>query len=464
MLEYKQKTFLITRWGSIVCYDYQKKSMYHTPIENGIIPEAALDFYSSGCYLVSDIIYNDKYLIESDSSGKYFHLKSRDSYLTAHPDGKINSFQSIKNPWERFFIINEDDIKILSFILSTNWISKTDNSVIEKEKISLLKDFSFQIGDSIFHLSENFNTPYGNFDATYRGNGNQSRISEITLWIDKWKPFTFIAYRPLVYFCTFGEKSTETLNISLRSLKILGKYKGDVLIITDINQEDIKVLCPETEGINLHIWNIYNQYNLDFYSSRFKIFEWENIYNFSPIIYMDTDIVVDKPIDELLVKIFYENKMSAQIEAFTQRLSDSSVGGSLINADDRYKNSFCEESGFNSGLITIPKIEIFAPTMKKIYKCIYRYADENKSRTCLSHFDQAIANYINFVDNCFDLSFLKDRVNFFHYGAIRINDSVMSEREQKNYCGFVHFWGTVERVKDMNQYIDSVINKIDFIV
>lgn len=267
--------------------------------------------------------------------------------------------------------------------------------------------------------------------------------------------------RLFLYIWKRFNRNTKNLN---KIFKYIRRYSGDLLIITDISRQNIEILCPELEGLNFYIWNIYNQYNLDFYSSRFKIFEWENIYRFSPLIYMDTDIVVDKPINDLLIEIFHETKMSAQMEAFTQRVSDSSVGGSLIKEDNRCKNSFCKEPGFNSSLITIPKIENCISNIRKVYKCIYRYAEDSKSRTVLSHFDQSIANYVNFVDDCFDLSFLKDQVNFFYYDAIRINDLSISEREQKNYFGFVHFWGTSERVKYMNIYIDSVLNKTDFVV
>jgi len=55
------------------------------------------------------------------------------------------------------------------------------------------------------------------------------------------------------------------------------------------------------------------------------------------------------------------------------------------------------------------------------------------------------------------------KITYFLHGFIRETDEAYSVREQKNYKGFVHFWGAYNRVDAMEKYIESIIKNEDFL-
>lgn len=440
---------LLTRWGTVVVRGQTPGIMKHVRLDSVSAPKDCCPFSAVGLHLETGVVGFGPFLPRREIGHTY--LKARDGYLTAHGDGTVRIFQEHRNPWERFLVLTQDELEKLHLFVTNDWIDETGRK-ITKANIRILEDFRIQVGDTVFSISESFTSDCGSFVARTR----QDQTCEVVLWNDLWMPHRYRLYRPLVYFCSFGEAYMDTLELSLQSLSEFGHYEGDVLIVTDLDENILKASCPSMERFKCHVWNLHGQANLDFFATRFRIAEWKPLYQFSPLLYMDTDVVVDTDINDTLEKIFAGKTMSAQVEAFTKIQNSSSVGAQLFELDPRSGRHDLEMPGFNSGILSIPRIEDFDFILKIIHTCIYRFSEKMQNRSCLSHFDQSIANYIGVLTHSIDPTFLTEKVSYYWNDAIRTNDLQMSKRPQMLYTGFVHFWGTAKRTEAMSTYMQSI--------
>ncbi|WP_081107373.1 glycosyltransferase [Gluconobacter potus] len=446
---------LLTRWGTVVVRGPVPGIMKHVRLESLATPDDCCSFYATGLRIQTGVEGFGPFLPRHEP--EYTYLKDRDGYLTAHLDGTVRIFQEHSNPWERFLVLTQTELEKLHLFITNDWIDETGRK-IGRTDIRILEDFQIQVGDNIFSISESFTSDSGSPVVRTR----EGQPCEIVLWHDRWMPHRYRLFRPLVYFCSFGEFYMNTLELSLQSLSEFGKYDGDILIVTDLTEDTLRAHCPSTAFFKCHIWNLHGQANLDFYAARFRITEWKPLYQFSPLLYMDTDIVVDKDINTSFETIFKSNSISAQMEAFSTIQEGTSVGSELFKMDPRSMDFDLDKPGFNSGIISIPRIEDFDFILKIIHSCIYRFSEKMQNRKSLSHFDQSIANYICTITQSVDLKFLTEKVSYYWNNAIRMNDSHLSERPKMLYTGFVHFWGTPDRTRAMSSYMQSIRDQIPF--
>lgn len=108
----------------------------------------------------------------------------------------------------------------------------------------------------------------------------------------------------LVYY-TIGSdtKFIESLDLSIKSLRLFGKYNGDILIITDsICHEQVKEKFKDCNILNIDKECFHCESSIN----KLKIYTYEKIKNYNKIIYLDLDILVQNNIDTIFNCI--ENK------------------------------------------------------------------------------------------------------------------------------------------------------------
>ncbi|MBF0861621.1 glycosyltransferase family protein [Gluconobacter kanchanaburiensis] len=450
-----QRCALITRWGTVVTRGDTPGTLKQAPINASTPLEDCFPVYSDALRLKTDIEGIGPFILETEAGHTY--LKARDGYLTAHEDGSVRLFQELKNPWEQFLVLTRQEFERFYFFVTNSWIDE-DGHIIRPSDIESLEYMRLRVGENFFNIAETFINNSDGLVCRTRGD----YISDMVVWNDLWMPHRYRLYRPLVYLCAFGIRYLDTLDLCLRSLSEFGKHTGDILIVSDLDEETLKEHCPATALFNCHVWTLHGQAGLDFYTARFRIAQWKPIYQFSPLLYMDTDVVVDNDLNGLFEDIFRSDKMSAQKEFFTRLQTSPSIGSQLFEKDERCHSRDLNVPGFNSGILSIPRIEEFDFVLNMIQSCIYRFSEKVQNRHELSHFDQSIANYIAVLTQSFDLDFLTEKVSYYATGAIRSNDFHTPEREQMNYTGFVHFWGTGERIEAMSTYMQSIRDHVPF--
>ncbi|MBP2294265.1 fascin domain-containing protein [Azospirillum rugosum] len=443
---------LLTFFGTFVCYDEKHQKFIHRKLINTHDRNDISQFYVGASTLSSVEGAPIAFDIVNPEGGRAVHLRLNGLFLCADPDGNVHASRTEANPWETFLILSWDELDNICFITANDWISRSDGRIIEKSEIKFSSEFCLSFGPYKILMKDNLPIPFRKTSESFQGLGtppsyDPAVFNGFSFWLNNWQAEEFSLYRPLIYYCAFGEKSFNLLKSSLKSLHFLADYRGDVLVIGDKDKDFVDRHAPEEMRPRIHVWNLPACDFIDFCAARYMIPLWRKVAGFQPFLYVDTDVLFDLGVQDLMQTLALSAKMTAQREDFSFLATAPSVGATLL------QEAGCkppdDERGFNSGIIGIPSISDHARTLLKIRDTIYRYAQAKSNRRALSHFDQAIANYVAFKTSSFDLDLLSDKVRW-------VDADVLCGGKQR--LGFVHFWGASDKAKEMSRYVDHLSN------
>lgn len=436
---------LLTIFGTFLCRERKSRRFVHQRLDD-IGEDAELAYFQADAATLRPATRAPEiFTIVNPSGGRTMHLRCNGLFLCADPTGNAHVSRTVPNPWETFLLVSVSELEEIRFIVTNDWLCRSSGQHVAKENIGFAPDFQLLFGDFRINLNENLPIP---FRPVSSGSTSFSRFS---FWVDSWRLEDFMLYRPLVYYCAFGGKGTfDLLRHSLVSLHRLADYRGEVLVIGDRDRDEVAAHAPEALRDRIHVWNVVAGDFLDFCAARYLLPQWPQATNFQPFLYVDTDIAFDRDLQGFLQSLALSPTIAAQRESFSPLAASESVGAPLFREARLSTGDGC---GFNSGIIGIPSLDEHKETLLRIREMMYRYAHAKGDRRALSHFDQAIANYVAFTTTNVDLNLISDRTRWMSNDAICGGETPV---------GFVHFWGTLRKSEQMTAYIsDSITSLIE---
>jgi hypothetical protein len=121
--------------------------------------------------------------------------------------------------------------------------------------------------------------------------------------------------------------------LSIKSLRLFGRYNGDILIITDnICHEQVKEKFKDCNILNIDSDCIHCESSIN----KLRIYTYENIKKYTKIIYLDLDILIQNDIDTLFSSIEDKFIFSNEYGPHTKQISkigDHDGYGRLLFSD-----------------------------------------------------------------------------------------------------------------------------------
>ena len=304
-------TYLLTWMGTVLCQDPATRQLVHRPLRdlNG----------------TSDLIELRPAPTESDrSEGKptmvpvriskrektaYIHLSDGNLFLCAEPDGSASFSRQRASGWESLLPVEADDLEALRFITENRWVHTSTGRICAA---ALRADGTLRIGALTFALEGNVPLPFA------RGAGQPGKVRGFSIFRDGWKLEDFVLFRPLIIFVAFKSDAIfAMLELALKSLHAIGRYEGELLIITDRTIEQLEPIIPPGIRSRTHLWAREASGEMDFYASRYWVVDWPGALDFQPVLYLDTDVIVDRPVGDVLSMLVLSKTLSAQQEKFS---------------------------------------------------------------------------------------------------------------------------------------------------
>lgn len=250
----------------------------------------------------------------------------------------------------------------------------------------------------------------------------------------------------LIYICVFfNQKYIELTKILLKSLQIFGKVDNsiDILIIThDDFKNELSKFC-ESLNISYKI-HVLNKITIEESKlSRYEIFRIKNDINleeYSQILYLDIDIIIQNDIKEifkynLLEKIYAKDQGDIGADMYGKLLFEEWSRNSN-NYIDKKTKSFC------SGVLLFKRCKKVEELFEKTLLHLSEY--KNSGKKLGSCIDQPFLNFNAIISNMYDIELLKDKITN--------NPSINSKKEivchfAGNTCAF-----DVKNIKMTNFY------------
>lgn len=252
----------------------------------------------------------------------------------------------------------------------------------------------------------------------------------------------------LIYICVFyQEKYISLLKLLIQSIFVksnLNRETTDILIITSPGFKTI--IQSEIAEFNLPV----NYFLLDLHTlmdaacARLNIFNYENINDYSKILYLDTDILINDDINTVLNLEISPNKLYAFEEATIE--TEHWGGKDFFDFSIYNKN----QSGFSSGILFFIRDnsikELFVQIQSHIYDWIH--IKGYKIPVCM---DQPFIVYNTIVNNMLENKLLNTYIQNKHdskpSGKIINHFSGRPGNHVYKYDLMINFWNNVMNTK-----------------
>jgi len=179
-------------------------------------------------------------------------------------------------------------------------------------------------------------------------------------------------------------------------------------------------------------------------AAKYAILDWLPASQFQPLLFLDADIICDRPIEPVLCALAASDRIAAPIEEFSALQNSPSMGATLLQQDGcspRYA------VGFNCGTLGIPNLATHITTLRLLRTVMVNHADIH-GRHAQGWVDQEIANYVSYRDAHFDTHLL---TRFVRYAGWDNKTAGLSGR-----VGLVHFWPATNKLDVMRRYAQEL--------
>jgi len=254
-------------------------------------------------------------------------------------------------------------------------------------------------------------------------------------------------YRPMIYTSCYGDQCYfDCLSLMLKSLYVFGRYRGGILVLADRTETQITVPDEMRDGVRSLCRDAIDM------STRFQIQEFIGACD-SPVLHIDSDIIVTQEIDPILHKMSKKGGIYVCSE-LALKPQFANVPVSAIT--DQYANWYGLElflndaelrdrplPCLNAGLFGFSERRIFEEPARQIHDM---YTSDRWPSIASRYADQPFFNYVMAKSEPFDAGLLSGALSL----VTTAQNAVQFPRP------FVHFLWTKgsEKAQQMSQYMD----------
>jgi hypothetical protein len=262
--------------------------------------------------------------------------------------------------------------------------------------------------------------------------------------------------RPLVYTTVYGDDSYyECLGLFLRSLEEVGGYNGDIAIFADRSNAEAQQYAPDRLR-PLIDWRPLGAPN---FRSRYIALD-PSFASFGPILYFDTDIVVDRPINRLIGLLTRQRGVSVTTESERYPALAAKVvrevedtwrignwwGLELLRADPACADYHCQL--VNSGILAFDHYATF----ETVSRLMSSLMDHPRHEALFKYFgDQPFLNYVLARTNLGSYEILRGLCSF-------VGTEAPVPGEARGFSHFVWAQGA-QKQEAMRGYLEQLLRE-----
>ncbi len=199
-------------------------------------------------------------------------------------------------------------------------------------------------------------------------------------------------YDPMVAYTAFGPNMSlfRCLESSLYSLSRVAQFPGRVLILSDRGQADLEFLVPGELRHRTRFERMAASDVMAMALARYRLPRLAAAQLARPLLYVDTDVIFDRPIEPLLVEVLQARRLCVFAEDHLHNKGDF-YGAKLFAADPGFAPA--NERGFSTGVIGIPDVAAAAEPFDALLALAMAQCARHGT-SGLPAFDQRFANYL----------------------------------------------------------------------
>lgn len=256
----------------------------------------------------------------------------------------------------------------------------------------------------------------------------------------------------LIYYTVGGDiKHVDMLKYSIQSLRLFGKYKGDILIISDnICLDKVKEYFPDCKI--LHIKN--ESKHCEASINKLRIYKYEDISKYDKIIFLDLDILVQNDIadifDSIQDKFIFSNEYYPETHSIRKIIDDSGYGKDLFSEYEYEKYDIKNKRAINGGFFgfRVSMISHFEKILLELEKDRVININNNQTWYC----EQPTINKYMITHEVYDDNISDKILQFATY--YKTDNIDISKKILLHFCGGVgNYNGKINSIKQWFNYL-----------
>lgn len=366
--------------------------------------------FDSGLEFPNKAVTDDCIELIRSGNEDFIFIKTQKGFLSAQPNKDLEC-RSKPSLWEEFRILSKEEAEKIIFLSSKQILFEDKLLSFSENKTNIEYLYFGDVKIKIDDLFEDINCP----------------LKSDIIFFDDYVPCVAKIVNPAILYILYGSGDIlDQFKISIESLSMFGEYKGTIFIATDINKKFIKDVCKKHNLHNVFVIESRGFDRLDYVGSRIPLLSSDIFSRFQPIIYVDCDVIFNKPLKDNMQLFMKEEKISAQIEK-NHYITNNASNGSTLYSQHPFP-LLSKGEGFNAGIIMIPSWEKLNYAFKAAYRMLISYTIKF-GRNSIPFYDQSILNYVFYKLNVFDGTSITNSV------SIPKIENIHNQEK-----GFVHFW------------------------
>jgi hypothetical protein len=388
---------LLSSYGTVVCRDRRTGVLLHRRLTAGFDDVDVLEFDDASrplnmnfghfmrdnalaLWVVLDSGILADWTVTRAPDSRSLMLSRNGQWMKADADtGTIGltADGTLEASW--FLPVTQSDLAVLGDLQTAQWLVQSAEVGVPPQSGRLLPGYRLALG--VLEIDLRWNLPFDRSEWPHR----------LPVLVDGWRIDLICRYRPLIYYAACGPAAImQQFALSLTPLVTAGAYDGAIAVLTDKTPTEIAALVPPGMRAPLVVVPTVARDRMAAMAARLTIGSWRDAWDFQPLLYVDADILFDRPVAPMLQAIARSDLISAPVEHKEQLATSIFVGGGLFKADN------CDPGaalGFNSGTLGIPNLQRHAGMLDLIGRIMFNRTTIF-GRDALPYAEQPIANYV----------------------------------------------------------------------
>ncbi len=301
-------------------------------------------------------------------------------FLSVSPDGTVAVDKTRVFDWETFRFLSEDEFRRLTWVTEHAWYSRSQDRIVAKP-VPVRDNFTLDFSGLPVRIDDLFEVV------------SQSGLKTIDVFYDTWRLERLELFNPVIYCCSFGrDEAFESLEMTVESLRRFAGYDGDIKVLTERDPEEVRRRYASLRDEKVGLVPYVPLDLIDYMSSRFDIGNYEEFQQYQPILYLDTDIIVGRSVDDLFLNIIRDPASAVYVYVETRAPAEANYWGKELFDNDPF--SVMPDYGFSTGVMAFRTLDGADSFLKAVRQVIFRQSRELGSRLHLRCYDQPVANYV----------------------------------------------------------------------
>lgn len=311
-------------------------------------------------------------------------LRRGETLLGPGTDGRLAAMPRTRpTDADSLLLLTPGDLRLLRDILDNAWVRRSTAGRVDEARIALAFPFLLEIEGARHDLRHHL--PFQGARLPHR----------VNLFRDAWRLDELCLLRPLVTVTCFGEAEAARLAGFLGSLREAGGFAGHVLVVTERSPEAVFTLLDGSDTRDILVRTMADAGGaVARILARYGALDAASLIAFQPILMLDTQVVVERPLAPVLEALALCDRIAAPLAPKVARLHAPLSGLGMLQRDGIDCGAI---AAVDPAVLGVPNLAMAAPALALLRRIVADRAIRAGDAPVPPWLESEVVNYVAFA-------------------------------------------------------------------